>query len=507
MDIVTTSFGGTAITGPTDIGATCGNAAGVPCDPLAYAFEQAAEKGVIVLAAAGNQGEGGLYGTGNYPMFNTISSPADAPSVIAVGAVNNTHGFNPDVEVAGSGVPANLNSITASYSDAFIPFGAYSQPLVDLAGVGDALGCNALPQFSLLGSFALIERGTCTFAVKMTNAVNAGALGVIFYDNASEALINPSGLSAFGQPVLFIGLSDGQSLKTYIDANPGHTVTINPSAIEVSIGGSEVLAGYSSMGPALGTSGIKPDILAVGGGSNNGDLIYLGAQNYDPLGEVYSSNQYIAAAGTSFATPLAAGSAALVKQQHPNYTGQQIKSALVNTASQTVTTDDGGFSGTAAAVNVLQTGSGLVAADLAIQTNVTVVPSTVSFGSFAPASSVSGSQTLTVTNTGTSTATLGFVLSATVGAPLTTLAVSPTSLTLAGGASGNITVSLKGTASTGGLFYGNIAVSGGVVPLHIPWMFITPGAAGTNNLDAISGDQDEDITGQVIPDGAGRHSS
>lgn len=500
MDVVTTSFGGTATTGPTDTGATCGNAAGIPCDPLAYAFEQAAEKGVIVLAAAGNEGEGGTYGTGNYPMFNSISTPADAPSVIAVGAVNNTHGFNPDVEVAGA---AGLGSITASYTDAFIPYGAYTQPLIDLGNLGNPLGCNALPQLSLVGGFALIERGTCTFAVKMTNAVNAGALGVVFYDDQSETLINPSGLSSFSQPVLFIGLTDGSNLKAFIDAHPGYPVTINPSAIEVSVGGSEILAGYSSVGPGLGTNGIKPDILAVGGGSNNGDLVYMGAQNYDPLGEVYSSVGFIAAAGTSFATPLTAGSAALVKQKHPGYTGQQVKSALVNTASQSVLTDDGGFSGTVSGVNILQTGSGLVAADLAIETNVTVVPSTVSFGSFAPGATVSQSQVLTVTNTGSSSASLSFTVAPTSAGSGTTVSVSPSTLTLAAGQAGTITVGLTGKMPSGGLYYGQITVAGAAVAMHIPYMFLSPLGlvSSTINLDAISGDQDEAIAGQVIPDG------
>src|SRR6202035_3097487 len=175
MDVITTSFGGTSFTGPIDTGSACGLAAGVPCDPVAYAFEQAAAKGVVVLAAAGNEGEGGIYGTGTYPMFNTISSPACAPSVIAGGAVSNTHTFTADVEVSGSGVPANLNSIAANYTDAPIPYGAYTAPLVDLAQIGDSTdqGCSALPQFSLLGAFALIERGgpsNCTFALKMTNA-------------------------------------------------------------------------------------------------------------------------------------------------------------------------------------------------------------------------------------------------------------------------------------------------------------------------------------------------
>ena len=132
MDVITTSFGGTAVTGPLDVGATCGLPAGVQCDPLAYAFEQAAQKGLIVLAAAGNEGEGGTYGTGNYPAFNTINTPADAPSVIAVGAVSNSHGFGPEVQVQATGAPSNLNSIAAAFTDAYIPYGAYTAPLIDL---------------------------------------------------------------------------------------------------------------------------------------------------------------------------------------------------------------------------------------------------------------------------------------------------------------------------------------------------------------------------------------
>jgi len=501
MDIVTTSFGGPAFTGPVDTGTACGNAAGVPCDPLAYVFEQAASKGTIVLAAAGNEGEGGYYGTGSYPMYNTINSPADAPSVIAVGAVSNTHGFNPDVEVTGANVPGNLNSIAASFTDAYSPYGAYTAKVVDLAQIGDGddLGCSALPQFSLVGAFALIERGTCNFSVKMTNATNAGALGVIFYDNVSEALINPTGLSSFTQPVIFIGLADGQNLKAFIDANPGYAATINPAAVEVPITGSVVLSSYSSAGPSLGSNAIKPDVLAVGAGSYNGDLIYLGAQNYDPLGEVYSSNRFIAAAGTSFATPLAAGSAALVKQKHPTWTSQQVKSALMNTASQSVTTDDGGPSGAQQGLNILRSGAGLVAADLAIQTNVTVVPSAVSFGSTAAGTTLSQQQQLTVTNTGTSSVNLGFTVVPFAAATGTTVTVSPTTLALAPGQSGQITASLGGTVSTGGLYSGSIAISGSAVLTRIPYMFLAP-SSGTVNLDAVSGDQDQAIVNQLIPD-------
>ena len=46
--------------------------------------------------------------------------------------------------------------------------------------------------------------------------------------------------------------------------------------------------------------------------------LYAAAQNFDPNGDVFSISRYIAlGAGTSFATPMAAGAAALVKQAHP----------------------------------------------------------------------------------------------------------------------------------------------------------------------------------------------
>lgn len=503
MNVISTSFGGTATTGPLDTGSACGLAANAPCDPLALAFENAAHAGIVILAAAGNEGNGGNYGTStDYPTYNTIGSPADAPSVIAVGAASNTHAFNPGVLVSGSSVPGNLNLINAAWTDANSPYGAWSAPLVDLTQIGqsDDLGCNALPSFSLNGAIALIERGTCTFVTKMTNAVNAGAVGVIFWDNVNEPLaqLSPGGLSNFIQQVVAISNSDGQNLKAFIDSNQGYTVTIDPAAVEVPLNGAPVLADYSSFGPGLGTYGIKPDVLGIGGGSQNGDLIYMGAQNFDPLGFAYSSTRYIAAAGTSFATPLVAGVSALVKQQHPNYSGQQVKSAIVNTASQSITADDFG-----SPVNILQTGSGLAAADAALNTNVTIVPATVSFGAVKAGATASATQQLSLTNTGSAAVTVALAVQSTAAAAGATVAVNPGSVSIAPGATQNVNVSLAGTVATAGLYYGNINVTGGSVPLHVPFMFIVPAANSTAaSLDPILGDSNAAAVGQQIPDGS-----
>ena len=100
MDVINMSSGGAALTGPLDTGAACGISANTPCDLLATAFENAA-KTVVMVVAAGNAGSDGY----NYPSFNTISSPATAPSVIAVGATTNSHAMAPSVKVLGTGVP------------------------------------------------------------------------------------------------------------------------------------------------------------------------------------------------------------------------------------------------------------------------------------------------------------------------------------------------------------------------------------------------------------------
>jgi len=55
--------------------------------------------------------------------------------------------------------------------------------------VSDIRGCNASDFAGFpAGNIALISRGTCTFAIKATNAYNAGASGVIIYNNAPGVL-------------------------------------------------------------------------------------------------------------------------------------------------------------------------------------------------------------------------------------------------------------------------------------------------------------------------------
>lgn len=512
MDVASLSVGALALAGALDTGAACGLPAGQPCDPVAFAYEAAVKAGVVVVVAAGNSGSDALLTFGeNYPYFNSISSPSNAPSVISVGATTNSHVFTPTVGVAAAGAPANVKSLAAQLGDStFYPSaqGANIAPLVDVSQLGnDGLACTSLPGNSLNGAYALIQRGTCTFADKTTNAQNAGAVGVIFYMSDATASISPGGLGSSGigfiGPSAMISNSDGLALKAYIDANPKQPVTIDLAGMEVDLtsyiasGGvssgvaPNQLASFSSFGPTPDGL-IKPDLVATGGLDVNVSFapgMYLAAQNFDPDGFLYSANRYAAGDGTSFATPIVAGAAALVKQAHPNYSATQIKSALVNSAAQDTTTDDGHTDASGnyispQPVDVQWLGGGRLDAGSAVNATLTVEPATISLG-FVRSGSLPITRTLTVTNKGTASVTVAVAVAPNRQAAGATVATDQSSLTLAAGASASLKVTLSGSVPTPGSYSGAVTLAAGGSTERVPYLFLVPDGVPFNVVSVL----------------------
>ncbi|MCX5361144.1 S8 family serine peptidase [Streptomyces sp. NBC_00124] len=125
----------------------------------------------------------------------------------------------------------------------------------------------------------------------------------------------------------------------------------------------DVLAPWSSTGPRVGDGAIKPDVTAPGvditAASAKGSVIE------QDVGEKPAG--YLTISGTSMATPHVAGAAAILKQQHPEWTYTELKGAL------TASTKGGKYT-------PFEQGSGRIQVDKAIKQTVIADPVSVSFG-------------------------------------------------------------------------------------------------------------------------------
>ena len=128
--------------------------------------------------------------------------------------------------------------------------------------------------------------------------------------------------------------------------NDPHVITVGAMKTNgTSYASDDTIASYSSKGPTLGDHIVKPDLVAPG---NN--VISLLAPNstlalsypktlvsnttYETLGSGGKSGNYLMLSGTSMATPVVSGAAALLIQQHPSLTPDQVKARLMKTATK-----------------------------------------------------------------------------------------------------------------------------------------------------------------------------
>lgn len=303
-------------------------------DATSTAFRNAVAAGTFVAASAGNTSASvpNPQGQVNHmePWVETVAASTE-DRIIAV-SLDLTSEVNP---------PSNTQNVPMRPGGLPLP----TQNLVDVPLIkspnfanGSTDGCAAYPAGTFIRTGAPTDRifydgfetdppppvsqgavaalrldGTasaCGSGTRRTNALAAGAVGVIFVDAAYLNL----GANMTSWSML---LTNWNNLEAaYNPATATVSIDIQASAFP---GPGDQIAGFSFRGPRLVNNQgmVKPDITAPGV-----DILAVGASNVVGPNGVYLNN------GTSMSSPHMAGAAVLMRALNPTWSATQIKSAL-----------------------------------------------------------------------------------------------------------------------------------------------------------------------------------
>ncbi len=342
-------------------------------DDLAYAVEVASANGVLTVSSAGN-GSDKPYKSG---------TPSSAPSALAVAQTQVPSAFKPFLTIVAP--PATAGDYESVFQPWSVPLAAIVEQNV-IYGDTDGDNANGCDPFDgdLSGYIVLVDRGACSFSVKITNIGDAGGtIGVIATLNGDAPF--PGGFGG-GNPTIpgyMVSTATGDAMKFGLPGigAPGDTVVRFDPANGVPLVGTMVSS--SSRGPSLAGSIVKPEIGAPGAS--------VSAQAGTGTGETPFG-------GTSGASPMVAGSAALLMDAFPSRNWAEIRAALVNNAETEIYTEPG-----SALAPISRIGGGEVRVDRAVESPIAAWDSatlspTLSYGFMAAYKDTTVVKKLTVRN-------------------------------------------------------------------------------------------------------------
>ena len=372
-------------------------------DLLTMAVDNLDIGGIVNAVSNGNEGPG----------HYTVGTPGSAARALSAGSSDVGHNFVQQVGVGGTEYVAVRGDFGEPANDVTAPLEVV--PGTGANGLDEA--CSALSA-DLTGNIALLARGTCDFTVKMRNAQNAGAVGVIMSNRIPGEppfVMSHNGLEP--QPTIpgyMVSMEDGAAIKT----KNGQSATLfRDGEYKVFSAQRNNMSDFSSQGPTDVDYRVKPDLVAPGG-----DI--LSSVPGDCPGGCW---EFLG--GTSMAAPHLAGAAAVVIGDEPTWSPVAVRSAITNTANRSVLKTTDGQTLT----DVQIEGAGLLDLDAAANAVAGLDPVSTSFGAVPSIAGWSLTKTVRVTNL--STAAKSFTVAA--DAPFT---VSPATLSLAPGETGAVRV-------------------------------------------------------------------
>ena len=248
-----------------------------------------------------------------------------------------------------------------------------------------------------------------------------------------------------------ISQNDGAALIAALDGSASTTVSIDPTLV-LSTGQADNMAGFSSRGP----NNTVPDVMTPSV-TAPGVSVYAAYSDqqfgHDVTGPGPTDYNFLS--GTSMSSPHVAGAGAVLKSAHPTWTPDNIRSALMLTATQDVRKEDG-----ATAADPFDMGAGSIRVNRAHNTGLIMDETFANYMKATPAvagepsslniPSMTDSQCVdscSWTRTFTATADASWTIKSNAPAGVT-LTVSPESFDIESGQTQSITVTANVTALT-----------------------------------------------------------
>lgn len=322
--------------------------------PLNKAVQEAIAKNITVILAAGNEG----------PEQWTVNSLASTPEAITVGNIKQQGMSKTVLHIPGMQQDIEFQPI---FDDQVLSPGkhpvAYLQNLnLDTIKMQNDLKnkiviTDHIDAEQLVDSLQeLQKRGVVAIFVPNEDSTETVEMTTHLYNT------DTTNNNAFPVPMSFNSKTEIEMLiKAAKEQKPVTLVQDTEARISSS----------SSMGPAVGSWQIKPDLAAPG--TNIESTVPLNMQFNTPDDKQSKKEGYAIKSGTSMAAPYVAGAAALLKQAHPDWSPYEIRAALTST-TQLIKDRQGQV------ITPLAQGSGQINVEKALKAEILPLTNNLNFG-------------------------------------------------------------------------------------------------------------------------------